>query len=138
MEYRHPFVDRAGKVLPADYVTTTDGTGLVHTAPGHGEDDYETGVKNGLEVYSPVLANGRFDNSVPEWLQGKTVWEGNPLIIAHLKEKGLLLADQKIVHSYPHDWRSRKPIIFRATEQWFVAMDLRGRIRSAREARGVD
>ncbi|HWB54356.1 MAG TPA: isoleucine--tRNA ligase, partial [Tepidisphaeraceae bacterium] len=123
LEYHHPFIDRTGKVLPAEYVTTTDGTGLVHTAPGHGEDDYETGIKHGLEVYSPVLANGRFDQTVPEWIQGKTVWEGNSLIIEHLKEKGLLLATETIRHSYPHDWRSKKPIIFRATEQWFVSTD---------------
>jgi isoleucyl-tRNA synthetase len=121
--YTHPFVDRQGKIVAADYVTTTDGTGLVHTAPGHGEDDYETGVREKLEVYSPVLADGRFDDTAPEWLRGKTVWEGNPLVISKLKELGLLLAEEKITHSYPHDWRSKKPIIFRATEQWFIAMD---------------
>jgi isoleucyl-tRNA synthetase len=122
--YQHPFVDRVGRVVGADYVTTTDGTGLVHTAPGHGEDDYETGLREKLEVYSPVLANGRFDDTVPEWLRGKSVMkEGNPLIIEHLKASGHLFAEQTIRHSYPHDWRSKTPIIFRATEQWFVAMD---------------
>ena len=139
--YQHPFVDRKGKVVHADYVTTTDGTGLVHTAPGHGEDDYETGMREKLEVYSPILADGRFDDTASEWLRGKTVWEGNPLVIAKLKELGLLLAEEKITHSYPHDWRSKKPIIFRATEQWFVAMDkpfsggaqLRGRAKEAIE-----
>lgn len=122
-EYRHPFIDRRGKVLAADYVTTTDGTGLVHTAPGHGEEDFETGQKYGLDVYSPVLANGRFDDTAPEFLRGKTTRESNPLIIAELEERGLLFAQQKIVHSYPHDWRSKTPIIFRATEQWFIKMD---------------
>jgi isoleucyl-tRNA synthetase len=122
-EYRHPFVDRYGRIVVADYVTTTDGTGLVHTAPGHGEDDYETGIREKLEVYSPVLANGRYDDTVPEWLRGKTVWEGNKLITAHLQESGHLFAEETITHSYPHDWRSKPPIIFRATEQWFVAMD---------------
>ena len=78
--YKHPFVGREGRIVAADYVTTTDGTGLVHTAPGHGEDDYETGIREGLPVYSPVLANGRFDETVPEWLHGLTVWEGNPII----------------------------------------------------------
>jgi isoleucyl-tRNA synthetase len=121
--YRHPFVDRVGKVVLAEYVTTTDGTGLVHTAPGHGEDDYETGIREGLEVYSPVLASGRFDDSVPEWLRGKSVKEANPLIVERLKSAGLLFAEETITHSYPHDWRSKTPIIFRATEQWFVAMD---------------
>ena len=95
--------------MAADYVTTTDGTGLVHTAPGHGEDDYETGIREGLKVYSPVLANGRFDDTVPEFIRGKTVREANPLIIEELKKRGLLFAEEKIVHSYPHDWRSKKP-----------------------------
>ncbi len=122
-QYRHPFIDRVGRVVLADYVTTTDGTGLVHTAPGHGEDDYETGIREKLEVYSPVLANGRYDDTVPEWLVGKTVWEANKLITAHLQESGHLFAEETITHSYPHDWRSKTPIIFRATEQWFVAMD---------------
>ncbi|HMB95664.1 MAG TPA: class I tRNA ligase family protein, partial [Tepidisphaeraceae bacterium] len=123
MEYRHPFIDRVGKVVLAEYVTTTDGTGLVHTAPGHGEDDYETGLREKLDVYSPVMANGRFDDTVPEWLRGKTVKESNELITQNLKDAGLLFAEETITHSYPHDWRSKTPIIFRATEQWFVSMD---------------
>ncbi|HEX8915101.1 MAG TPA: isoleucine--tRNA ligase, partial [Humisphaera sp.] len=129
LQYRHPFLDRTGKVLPAEYVTVAategeePGTGLVHTAPGHGEEDYETGIKFGLDVYSPVLANGRYDDTVPEWLRGKSTKEANPLVTAKLRELGLLLAEVPIKHSYPHDWRSKTPIIFRATEQWFVAMD---------------
>jgi isoleucyl-tRNA synthetase len=129
LQYRHPFIDRTGKVLPADYVTVAategeePGTGLVHTAPGHGEEDYETGIKFSLDVYSPVLANGRFDDTVPEFIRGKTTKEGNVLITAKLKELGVLFAEVPIKHSYPHDWRSKTPIIFRATEQWFVAMD---------------
>src|SRR3984957_10553548 len=102
VEYRHPFVDRMGRVVLAEYVTTTDGTGLVHTAPGHGEDDYETGIREKLDVYSPVLANGRFDETVPEWLRGKSVWEANPIITQRLKDSGLLFAEVKITHSYPH------------------------------------
>jgi isoleucyl-tRNA synthetase len=122
--YRHPFIDKKGAIVLAEYVTTTDGTGLVHTAPGHGEDDYETGMREGVkEIYSPVLANGKFDDTAPDWLRGKSVWEANKLITQRLKEDGLLFAEEKIVHSYPHDWRSKKPIIFRATEQWFIAMD---------------
>jgi isoleucyl-tRNA synthetase len=121
--YRHPFIDRIGKIVAAAYVTTEDGTGLVHTAPGHGEDDYDTGVREGLEIYSPVQANGRFDETTPEFLRGKTTKEGNSLIIAELTTRNLLLAQQKIRHSYPHDWRSKTPIIFRATEQWFISMD---------------
>ena len=123
LEYKHPFIDRTGKVVLADYVTTTDGTGLVHTAPGHGEDDYETGIREGLPVYSPVMHNGRFDDTAPEWIRGKTVWEANPIITQKLADLGALFAEQKISHSYPHDWRSKTPIIFRATEQWFIAMD---------------
>jgi isoleucyl-tRNA synthetase len=123
VEYTHPFIDRTGKVLAADYVTTTDGTGLVHTAPGHGEDDYNTGVKNGLEVYSPVMGNGRYDSTVPNWLVGLTVWEANPKVIEKLREDGVLFAEETITHSYPHDWRSKTKVIFRATEQWFVGID---------------
>jgi isoleucyl-tRNA synthetase len=123
LEYRHPFIDRMGRIVAADYVTTTDGTGLVHTAPGHGEEDYETGVREGLEIYSPVLANGRFDDTAPEFIRNRTVWEANPMITQRLKDEGALFAEVKIKHSYPHDWRSKKPIIFRATEQWFIAID---------------
>src|SRR5204862_4583160 len=99
--YRHPFIDREGVIVAADYVTTTDGTGLVHTAPGHGEDDYETGIREKLPVYSPVLANGRFDHSAPQWLHDKTVWEANPLIIDELRKRNLLLAEEPVMHSYP-------------------------------------
>jgi isoleucyl-tRNA synthetase len=123
IEYQHPFVDRRGRVVHAEYVTTTDGTGLVHTAPGHGEDDYHTGVNNGIEIYCPVLANGRFDSTVPNWLTGLTVWEANPKVIEKLNELGVLFASEQITHSYPHDWRSKTPTIFRATEQWFIAID---------------
>src|SRR5213079_2318740 len=119
----HPFVDRRGKVVHAEYVTTTDGTGLVHTAPGHGEDDYHTGINNGIEIYCPVLADGRFDTTAPEWLRGQKVWDANPKIVDKLKELGVLFAHEVIRHSYPHDWRSKTPTIFRATEQWFVATD---------------
>ena len=123
LTYRHPFIDRVGKVVLADYVTTDAGTGLVHTAPGHGEDDYETGLREKMDVYSPVLANGKYDDTVPDWLVGKSVWEANKIIPPHLKASGHLFAEETIRHSYPHDWRSKTPIIFRATEQWFVAMD---------------
>jgi len=123
VEYTHPFIDRSGKIVTADYVTFEDGTGLVHTAPGHGVEDYQTGLKEGLEIYCPVLADGTFDNTAPEWLSGKNVWIGNQLVIDKLNEKGNLFYDEEYVHSYPHDWRSKTPIIFRATEQWFVAVD---------------
>jgi isoleucyl-tRNA synthetase len=123
LEYAHPFIERTGRVLPAMYVTTGDGTGLVHTAPGHGVEDYGTGQAHGLPPYSPVLGNGRFDDTAPEWLREKTVWEANPLVIDHLREADVLFDQQKIRHSYPHDWRSKTPVIQRAAEQWFIAAD---------------
>jgi isoleucyl-tRNA synthetase len=123
LTFHHPFIDRISPIVAADYVTTTDGTGLVHTAPGHGEEDYATGINNGLDIYCPVLHNGRFDDTVPEWLVGMRVWEANPAITQKLRELGLLLAEQTITHSYPHDWRSKTPTIFRATEQWFISLD---------------
>jgi isoleucyl-tRNA synthetase len=125
--YKHPFCEdlRERHVVSAGYVTATDGTGLVHIAPGHGEEDYILGIGEGWDVYNPVLADGRFDDTVPEWLRGKSVWEGNALIIDKLREKNLLFAEEKITHSYPHDWRSKKPIIYRATDQWFIKMDIK-------------
>ena len=124
IKYVHPFVEnRVGRVVLADYVTTEDGTGLVHTAPGHGEEDFETGLKYGLEVYSPVDPAGRFDSTTPNFVTGLTVWEGNPVIVEKLDELGVLFHTRPIHHSYPHDWRSKTPTIFRATEQWFVSLD---------------
>ena len=124
IKYVHPFVEnRVGRVVLADYVTTEDGTGLVHTAPGHGEEDYQTGIKYGLEVYCPVDPAGRFDSTTPNFVTGLTVWEGNPVIVEKLDELGVLFHTQAIHHSYPHDWRSKTPTIFRATEQWFVSLD---------------
>lgn len=125
VRYVHPFVEgRRGLVVTADYVTTEDGTGLVHTAPGHGEDDYHTGLKNGLDIYCPVDPAGRFDSTTPNWITGLTVWEANPVIVQRLNELGVLFHEQPLTHSYPHDWRSKTPTIFRATEQWFVSLDV--------------
>jgi len=123
VKYTHPFAGRVSPLLPAEYVTTTDGTGLVHTAGGHGDDDYATCMAHEVDIYCPVQANGRFDASVPEWLTGLSVWEANPKIVEKLKELGVLLATETITHSYPHDWRSKRKTISRATEQWFVAVD---------------
>ncbi|MFB3893729.1 MAG: isoleucine--tRNA ligase [Phycisphaerae bacterium] len=124
LQYDHPLVK--GKVCPvvgAPYVTLEDGTGLVHTAPGHGMEDYGTALKCGLEIYCPVQADGTFDKSAPSWLVGMKVWDANPRIVDHLGLAGALVLEQKITHSYPHDWRSKTPTIFRATEQWFIAVD---------------
>lgn len=124
LAYRHPLVEgQTCPVVPADYVTLEDGTGLVHTAPGHGQEDYGTALKCGLEIYCPVRADGTYDDTVPGWLRGMSVWDANGKIVERLREAGTLLLDEKIVHSYPHDWRSKTPTIFRATEQWFVAVD---------------
>lgn len=121
--YIHPFIDRQGRVVTADYVTFDEGTGIVHTAPGHGVEDYQTGLKERLDIYCPVLEDGTFDNTVPEWISGQNVWKANGIITEHLRESGKLFYDEEYLHSYPHDWRSKSPTIFRATEQWFVSVD---------------
>jgi len=119
---RHPFdLDRIVPLLLAGHVTLDTGTGAVHTAPGHGQDDYEIGVANGLEVFAPVDAKGRFTAEVPKWA-GKAVRDANPEIVADLKARGLLLAEGTIRHSYPHCWRCKSPVLFRATAQWFISM----------------
>jgi isoleucyl-tRNA synthetase len=128
--YRHPFLNRVSPIVLAGYVSVDDGTGLVHTAPGHGTEDYQTGRTYDLDTLSPVDASGRFTDQAPDWLVGKGVFASNPAIVAHLKESGHLYHDVAISHSYPHCWRCKKPVIFRATEQWFIAVDhddLRGR-----------
>jgi len=122
--YRHPLFDeKVCPVVPADYVTLEDGTGLVHTAPGHGLEDYGTGLKYGLEIYCPVKADGTFDKTAPDWLVGVSVWDANDKVVEYLRNARTLLLAEEITHSYPHDWRSKTPTIFRATEQWFVAVD---------------
>jgi isoleucyl-tRNA synthetase len=155
LRYRHPFMkpyaagDKAGgdkhravnldkvwAVVAADYVTLEDGTGLVHTAPGHGQEDYQTGLREGLPIYSPVEHDGRYnkgDARMPEWLQTSEkkagtppdVWAANPLVVHKLDESGHLFYHHTFSHSYPHDWRSKTPTIFRCTEQWFIAVDER-------------
>src|SRR5579883_382455 len=129
-EYRHPFIDRTSPIVLASYVSVEDGTGLVHTAPGHGTEDYQTGRAYQLSVLSPVDESSRFTAEAPDWLTGQQVFAANPAIVARLKESGHLYHEQPQVHSYPHCWRCKKPVIFRATEQWFIAVDhddLRGR-----------
>ncbi|MCP3906337.1 MAG: isoleucine--tRNA ligase [Planctomycetes bacterium] len=123
LTYRHPFTDRVCPVVSADYVTLEDGTGLVHTAPGHGAEDYATGLAEGLETYCPVRDDGTYDDTVPEWLRGMSVWDANTAVTEHLRESGHLFHDHTFVHSYPHDWRSKTPVIFRSTEQWFIGVD---------------
>ncbi len=110
-------------LVGADYVTLEDGTGLVHTAPGHGTEDYQTGLRVGLPIYCPVQGNGTYDPTVPEWLRGKDIWTANPEIVNHLRNSGHLFYTHNFSHSYPHDWRGKSPVIFRCTEQWFVSVD---------------
>jgi isoleucyl-tRNA synthetase len=121
--YRHPFVDRTSPIVLASYVSVDDGTGLVHTAPGHGADDYQTGRAYQLPTLSPVDVSGRFTQEAPEFVRGKTVFAANPDVVAHLRASGHLFHSLSFVHSYPHCWRCKKPVIFRATEQWFVGVD---------------
>ncbi len=110
-------------ILPADYVTLEDGTGLVHTAPGHGTEDYNTGQREGLPPYCPVREDGTYDDSVPDWLRGVSIWKANDDVTRHLRDSGHLFYSHKFTHSYPHDWRSKTPVIFRCTYQWFVGVD---------------
>jgi isoleucyl-tRNA synthetase len=122
---RHPWLERESRVILADYVTLEAGTGLVHIAPGHGQEDYDSGRKYGLKPYSPVDDQGRFTPEVPEF-EGQSVWAANAGIIALLQEKGRLLSAAEATHSYPHCWRCKQPIIFRATEQWFISLEANG------------
>ncbi len=119
---RHPFIERDSLIINGELVTLEAGTGCVHIAPGHGQEDYEVGLKYGLEVYSPVDDEGRFIREVP-FFSGINVFEANGLINQKLKELGALLREEMIEHSYPHCWRCKNPVIFRATEQWFISMD---------------
>jgi len=121
--YRHPFIERTSSIVLAQYVSAVDGTGLVHTAPGHGAEDYQTGRTYKLPVLSPVDESGRFTALAPDWLTGQQVFAANPAIVKRLRESGHLFHEQPLSHSYPHCWRCKKPVIFRATEQWFISVD---------------
>jgi len=121
LKARHPFIDRESLVILSDHVTLEAGTGAVHTAPGHGQEDYEVGIRYGLEVYAPVDHKARFTKEAGQFA-GEHVHKANKGIITLLKEKNVLLAEGKISHSYPHCWRCKHPVIFRATEQWFISM----------------
>jgi isoleucyl-tRNA synthetase len=137
---RHPLIDRPSPIVLADYVTTESGTGAVHTAPGHGAEDYLTGLKYKLEIYNPVGPDGKYldDGRVPadlvglstlesvEDLEKKRISTANAGVLKKLAEVGALIAKEKYTHSYPHCWRSKTPIIFRAVDQWFVSLDLGG------------
>jgi len=133
LNYTHPLRIRKGRVVLADYVSKEEGTGLVHTAPGHGAEDYLTGLKYKLDIIMPVDGKGKFDATAGEF-KGLNVYDANKVILEKLKNLGSLLFNSQIQHSYPHCWRCKKPIIFRATKQWFLkidAQDLRKKILGA-------
>ena len=125
LQLQHPFYERVVPIILGDHVTTEAGTGLVHTAPAHGLEDWQVGLAYGLSKENPVGDDGRYKQNVPLFA-GLTVWQGNPQIVELLGERGVLLAHEKLLHSYPHCWRHKTPIIFRATAQWFIAMEKPG------------
>jgi isoleucyl-tRNA synthetase len=122
LNFQHPFLDRKVLGVLADYVTMDTGTGVVHTAPSHGAEDFMTGVKYGLDATSNVDEKGILRNGLPEYT-GKRVWDANQPIIDLVNSRGALLHTEKTEHSYPHCWRCHNPVIFRATEQWFISME---------------
>ncbi len=125
LKCRHPLYDRESLVILAPFVTLDTGTGCVHIAPGHGQEDYEVGLKYGIEVYAPVDDHGLFTDEV-DFFSGKFVFAANKDVIAKLQEFGALMASETMAHSYPHCWRCKKPVIFRATHQWFISMEKTG------------
>src|SRR5882762_8033318 len=127
---RHPFIERDSPVIFSPYVTLEQGTGLVHTAPGHGAEDYEIGQKYGLEVLAPVDDGGVFTKEAGMFA-GQFVFKANKPIVDHLRTIGALAGYAEVSHSYPHCWRCHNPVIFRAVEQWFIALDHRGLRQSA-------
>ncbi|MGM8063152.1 isoleucine--tRNA ligase [Vogesella indigofera] len=123
---QHPFYDRQVPIICGEHVTTDAGTGLVHTAPAHGLEDFQVGQQYGIPVDNPVADNGRYKSTTGLYA-GLSVWEANPKVIETLVEQGALIHQEKLLHSYPHCWRHKTPIIFRATAQWFIGMDKSGK-----------
>ncbi len=129
---RHPLYERDSVIVLGDHVTLEQGTGCVHTAPGHGQEDFEVGLRYGLDVLAPVDDAGKFTEEAPPF-QGQFVFKADPNVTALLREKGALLKEDRLAHSYPHCWRCKEPIIYRATEQWFISMEANGLRRKALE-----
>jgi len=128
LRYRHAFLEREGTVIVGKHVSLEAGTGLVHTAPGHGQEDFEMGLEYSLDIYNPVLDDGRFDATVGERLQGLKVTQADEVVVDWLVEKGALLnkKGEVLKHSYPHCWRCQTALLFRATNQWFIDIDANG------------
>ena len=135
LELQHPFYDRVVPVVLGEHVTLESGTGAVHTAPGHGQEDFIVGKQYGLPVDNPVGNDGRFLSSTPLFA-GEKVWDANAHVIEVLRERGALLHHESLRHSYPHCWRHKTPVIFRATPQWFISMEQAGLRRAALEEIG--
>nr|WP_298416111.1 isoleucine--tRNA ligase [uncultured Halomonas sp.] len=140
LNFRHPFYDRLAPVYLADYVETDAGTGIVHSAPAYGVDDFITCRAYGMEfeeIKSPVMGNGVYAEDL-KFFGGQMIWKANPQIVAKLEEVGALLAHEKITHSYMHCWRHKSPVIYRATAQWFVGMDIQGADGKTLRARALE
>jgi isoleucyl-tRNA synthetase len=133
--FTHPLEDRASPLHLAGHVSTGEGTGVVHTAPGHGAEDFVVGREYGLEIYNPVGPDGVFLDGTPGYA-GALIWEANPRIVDDLDARGLLLDRGEVSHSYPHCWRCKSPVVFRATVQWFLALDHKDLRRRALEEIG--
>jgi len=129
----HPWLDRDVAVVLGEFVTQEQGTGCVHIAPGHGQEDYEVGERYGLDVFAPVDMHGKFTAEAGEF-EGEGVFKANPKILARLEAEAALLKSQELNHSYPHCWRCKKPVLFRATEQWFISMQKNALRQSALDA----
>lgn len=130
LKARHPFIDRDSLVIMGEHVTLEAGTGVVHTAPGHGQEDYEAGLRYGLDIYAPVDHRARFTKDAGQFA-GEHVHKANKEIIGLLRSEGMLLAEEGVNHSYPHCWRCKNPVIFRATEQWFISMQKNDLLKKA-------
>jgi isoleucyl-tRNA synthetase len=133
LKCRHPFIDRESLLILANYITLDTGTGCVHTAPGHGQEDYESGTQYNIPIYSPVDDQGRFTSDVP-FFAGQFVFDANEAVSQKLAEVGALIRSEPYTHQYPTCWRCKNPIIFRATEQWFISMEKNGLRQKALEA----
>ncbi len=133
LKARHPFLDRESLLILANYITLDTGTGAVHTAPGHGQEDYESGLEYNIPIYSPVDDYGRFTPDV-QFFAGRYVFDANEAVMQKLREVGALVHTEVYTHQYPHCWRCKNPIIFRATEQWFISMEKNNLRKKALEA----